>query len=120
MKKSLIIFAHMFIGWAICGAIMGIGMSLMPTGKILIIHAVAAPIIFGLISLVYFKKFAYTTPLKTAIIFTVFIMAMDFFLVALVINKSLAMFASILGTWIPFALIFFSTYFVGLKIYKVK
>ena len=35
------------------------------------------------------------------------------FLVALVIIQSLAMFASVLGTWIPFALIFASTYLTG-------
>lgn len=110
----------MFIGWALCGAIMGIGMNLMPLNKVLIIHAIAAPIIFGLISLFYFKKFSYTAPLKTAIIFTSFVMAVDFFLVALVINKSLEMFTSLLGTWIPFALIFSATYFVGLKTYKAK
>ncbi len=39
---------------------------------------------------------------------------MDFLLVALVILRSLAMFASLLGTWIPFALIFTATYLTGL------
>jgi hypothetical protein len=34
--------------------------------------------------------------------------------VALVINHSLAMFASLLGTWIPFGLIFGSTLLPGL------
>jgi hypothetical protein len=38
----------------------------------------------------------------------------DFFVVALLINRSLDMFASLLGTWIPFALIFTSTYLTGL------
>jgi len=64
--------------------------------------------------LVYFEKFNYTTPLQTAIIFVVFVITVDFFLVALVINKSLDMFSSLLGTWIPFALIFTSTYLTGL------
>ncbi len=40
-------------------------------------------------------------------------MVVDFFVVALLINKSLAMFASPLGTWIPFALIFTSTLVTG-------
>jgi len=40
-------------------------------------------------------------------------MVVDFFVVALLINKSLAMFASPLGTWIPFALIFASTLVTG-------
>ncbi len=51
-------------------------------------------------------------------IFLVFVMAIDFFLVALLINRSLDMFASLLGTWIPFALIFSATYLTGLYIQK--
>jgi hypothetical protein len=38
---------------------------------------------------------------------------MDFFVVALVIEQSLAMFASIIGTWLPFVLIFMATYLAG-------
>jgi hypothetical protein len=38
---------------------------------------------------------------------------MDFFLVGLVIQGDLTMFASAIGTWIPFASIFLSTYVIG-------
>jgi hypothetical protein len=38
---------------------------------------------------------------------------MDLFLVALFIEKSFAMFTSLLGTWIPFGLIFTATYITG-------
>jgi hypothetical protein len=48
--------------------------------------------------------------LQTALIFVGFVIVVDFFVVALLINKSLDMFASLLGTWIPFALIFGSAY----------
>ncbi len=77
------------LGWALCGAIMFIGMSVMSLETTLIVHAIGAPVIFFIISLV------------------------DFFLVALVINKSLEMFQGLLGTWIPFTLIFSSTYITG-------
>jgi hypothetical protein len=40
-------------------------------------------------------------------------MVMDAFVVAPLLERSYAMFASALGTWIPFALIFGSTYAVG-------
>ncbi len=40
-------------------------------------------------------------------------MAIDFFGVALLIYRSLAMFTSLLGTWLPFALIFAATYLTG-------
>jgi len=84
------------------------------TKHALIFHAIGAPIFFGIVSYIYFHKFNYTNPLQTAIIFIGFVVAMDFFVVALLINKSLEMFASLLGTWIPFALIFISTYLIGL------
>jgi hypothetical protein len=80
----------------------------------LIIHAIAAPIYFAGISLFYHRKFNYTTPLQTALIFIAFVVTMDFFIVALLINRSLDMFASLLGTWLPFGLIFASTYLTGL------
>jgi hypothetical protein len=47
-----------------------------------------------------------------------FVIIVDFFIVALLINKSLDMFASLLGTWIPFVLIFTSTYLTGLYTLK--
>jgi hypothetical protein len=112
-KKLAIILVHAFIGWALCGATMWIGMATMSLRNAQIAHAIGAPIYFAIVSLVYFKAFNYTTPLQTAMIFVGFIITVDFFLVALLINRSLAMFASPLGTWIPFALIFTSTYLVG-------
>jgi hypothetical protein len=92
---------------------MFIGMSVMDIQTTLIVHAIGAPIIFTIISLVYFNMFNYTSPLQTALIFVSFVIVVDFFVVALLINRSLEMFASPLGTWIPFALIFTSTYVTG-------
>ena len=113
IRKILIIFVHAFVGWALCAATMGIGMATLGLQNALVVHAIGAPIFFTLVSLIYFKKFNYTTPLQTALIFVGFVIAMDFFVVALLINRSLEMFASLLGTWIPFALIFTSTYVTG-------
>lgn len=112
-KKLLVIFLHAFVGWLLCAATMGIGMAVTSLETTLIIHAIAAPIFFFLVSLNYFRKFNYTTPLRTAVIFVSFVILVDFFVVALLINKNLDMFSSILGTWIPFALIFLSTYLTG-------
>ena len=116
--KTIIILIHAFIGWALCGLIMAIGMQLASIDTTLIIHAIGAPLIFGIISLIYFKKFAYTKSLQTGIIFVTFIILMDFFVVALLIEKNFEMFRSILGTWLPFALIFLSTYLTGLSLNK--
>jgi len=112
-KKYFIILIHAFVGWALCAATMGIGMAITTIETMLIIHAIGAPIFFAIISWVYFQKFNYTNPLQTALIFISFVIIVDFFVVALMINKSLDMFTSPLGTWIPFALIFVSTYLTG-------
>jgi hypothetical protein len=117
-RQILIVLAYAFVGWAFCTATMLIGMATMSIDRALIVHAVAAPIIFTIISLVYFNRFNYTSPLTTALIFVFFVIVVDFFLVALIINRSLEMFASPLGTWIPFALIFASTYVTGALIQR--
>lgn len=113
LNRILIILAHAFVGWALCAATMGIGMAVTTLNNALIIHAIAAPIFFGAISLIYFRKFNYTTPLLTALCFLGLVAVMDFFVVAMLINRSFEMFTSPLGTWLPFALIFASTYLTG-------
>ena len=111
--KVVILIVHAFLGWALCAATMGIGMALTSLQTALIIHAIGAPIFFAVISIVYFNRFHFTSPIQTALVFVGFVMLVYFFLVALLINKSLAMFGSLLGTWIPFALIFGSTLVTG-------
>jgi len=113
LRKLITILVHALIGWALCAATMGVGIATTSLENTLIIHAIGAPVFFVVVSLIYFNKFSYTTPLQTALMFVGFVIIVDFFLVALLINKSLEMFASLLGTWIPFALIFTSTYLTG-------
>ena len=117
-KKIITILACAFIGWMLCAATMGIGISVTTMNNALIIHAIGAPIFFAGVSLFYFRKFNYTAPMQTALIFIAFVIGMDFFLVAMLINRSFDMFTSLLGTWIPFALIFISTYVTGLLALK--
>lgn len=112
-NKIMIILIHACAGWILCAAVMGIGMGVTSQYNAMVIHALAAPFIFVALSFIYFSKFDYTTPLHTAIVFLGFVVFMDFFLVALLILGSLDMFKSILGTWIPFLLIFLSTYLTG-------
>jgi hypothetical protein len=114
--KTVVILLHALMGWGYCGALVGIGRQHFAMPTTLVIHAIGAPIGFALISWLYFRKFSYTPPLQTAFIFLAVVMGLDAFIVAPVMEKSYAMFASLLGTWIPFALIFASTYFTGLLV----
>ena len=112
-KQYLVILMFGLIGWALCGTIMFVGMAVTDLQTTLILHLVGAPIIFTIISLGYFKKFNYTSPLQTATMFLTLILLLDFFLVAIIINKSLDMFSNPIGTWVPFVFIFLSTYRTG-------
>jgi hypothetical protein len=115
-REYLVIAAFGLLGWALCGAIMFVGMAVTSLQTTLITHAAGAPVIFATISWIYFTKFGYTRPLTTAFAFVAIVIFMDVFLVALVINRSLEMFESVLGTWFPWVLIFFSTYLTGLVV----
>jgi hypothetical protein len=56
LKKSLVVLAHAFVGWALCGLTMGIGLATPSLHTTLIIHAIAAPIIFCLVSSFLFQE----------------------------------------------------------------
>ncbi len=112
-RQVAAILSLALLGWALCGAIMFVGMEVASLETTLIAHAIGAPIIFSAITWFYFTRLNYASPLGTAAAFTLNVGLLDFFLVALVINRSLEMFRSLLGTWIPFALLLLSTYFTG-------
>lgn len=116
LGRAAVIGVHAFVGWSLCFATIGIGQAVTTLQTALVVHAIAAPLFFCGVSIVYFTRFAWTAPLPTAAAFTGFVVLLDFLLVALVINRSLAMFESPLGTWIPFALIFSSTWLTGLLV----
>jgi hypothetical protein len=112
-KAVAIIAAHAVVLWMLCGAIVMVGRQLWTMETTLIVHAVGAPIIAVVISLIYFTYFAYTTPLQTATIFMLSAISLDAIIVATFVEKSFEMFTSPIGTWIPFALIFLATYATG-------
>jgi hypothetical protein len=104
---------HALAIWALCGATMGIGMNVASMDTALWIHLVAAPVFSWAVSSLYFRRYGDTTALVTALAVVGSIIFLDFFLVALVINRSLDMFRSVRGTWLPFLLIFVAAYAAG-------
>ena len=112
-RKLMLILAHAFVGWIFCTASMGIGMAATSVENALVIHAIGAPIFMAAVSWFYFTKYNYTTPVQTAAIFVAFAILMDVFIVSFLVLRNFEMFASLLGTWIPFALMFAAAYLVG-------
>jgi len=111
-RKLFTIFAHAFVGWALYKGTMIIG-STISIFSTPIFHAIGAPILFAVVSMIYFKKFNYTSPLLTAVFFAGLVMVVDFFVMALSNYKILGVYASMSETWFRFALIFIATYLTG-------
>ncbi len=118
LKEIIIVIGHALVGWGLCGATIGIGRNVTSMENALIIHAVAAPVIFAVISLLYFKKVNHYSPLFIAIFFVGFVVFMDIVVVATLIERDFSMFKSIIGTWIPFLTIFLSALITGKMIKK--
>ena len=114
IKAVAILLLHAFVAWALCAATMGIAMATTTQDNALYIHAALAPVFFFAVSLNYFRTDNHLTPLRTAFVFVSFVISIDFFVIALLILRSLEMFSSLMGTWMPFVLIFLSTYLTGI------
>lgn len=113
IRKYSVVLAFALIAQMLCWGIMVIGQMVTSLENTLIAHAIGAPIIAIGVSSIYYKKFNYTSPLQTAIVFASVVIAMDVFVVALLIEKSFEMFTSPIGTWIPISSIFLATYLTG-------
>ena len=112
-QQRIVLAACGVVGWALCGAVMGIGVGVTTLDNALTIHAVAAPLIFGALAATYFGAYPEASVYWTATAWLGTIIFLDVIFVAALVERSLAMFQSPLGTWIPFALIFVSTVTVG-------
>ncbi len=113
MRRQVSVVIHALIGWAICGATVAIGRQLVSMQTTLWIHALVAPLAFGVLTAHHFRRFPGSSPGGTALTMIAIVVALDGLLVAPVVEHSFAMFGSVLGTWIPFASIAASCYLVG-------
>lgn len=113
MATILIAVAFGAVTWAFCGSLVGVGRRFMSMDMTLIVHAVGAPIGAAVFAWLYFKWFGDLSPVQTAAVFVVTSLALDVFVVAMLIEKSFEMFKSVLGVWIPQALIFTAAFLTG-------
>jgi len=107
------LIAHGVVGWTACGALMGALLATVSEPSAVIAHAVGAPIIFAAVTAHLFLRSGGRRPNFVAGTFTAIVVALDALVVALLIQRSFAMFSSALGTWVPFALIFISVFMTG-------
>ncbi len=114
MAKWMSLIVHGLVGWAVCGATIGIGRQVVSMRATLAIHLVVAPLAFALLTWSHFKRHPRSGPLQTSLALVGLAIGLDAFLVAPVFEHSYAMFGSIVGTWVPFGLIWLASLRVGL------
>src|ERR1022692_2696651 len=87
-RDAAVAVAHGLVGWVLCGATMGVGMRVTTLATALILHALAAPVIFTALSLLYVHRLGPWSPLRTAATFLGVVLFMDVFVGALLIERS--------------------------------
>lgn len=105
--------AHAVAGWSTCAVVMAGLLAIASIGVAVVVHAIAAPLIFAAVARSYFGARGARGPLPVAVGFTAIVAGLDAAIVAGLIQRSFAMFASIGGTWLPLALIFAATWATG-------
>ncbi len=103
---------HGFVGWAFCAAVMGALLWTTTTPVAFALHALAAPLVFAFVARHYFHGRGARDPLPTALGFVSVVAALDLVVVA-GLQHRLAMFHSVVGSWLPFASIFLVTWLIG-------
>ncbi len=112
MRRCVSLIGHGLLGWAICGATVVVGRQIFSMTLTLWIHALVAPTAFGWLSWHHVRKYPGASPVAMALTMVGLVVGMDALVVAPILERSYEMFRSVLGTWVPFALIFASTYCV--------
>ncbi len=113
MSKHVGVVIRGVVGWAICGATIGVGRQVVSMDTTLLIHAVVAPLTFALLTWNYFRRFPESSAGGTALTMLGIVVGLDALVVAPLFERSYAMFRSVIGTWVPFASILVSSYLVG-------
>jgi hypothetical protein len=111
--------AHGAVGWAMCAVTMTVLLSLVDLTAALIVHSLAAPAFFIGIAWNYFRAPGARDPLSTALAWTAIVMLLDLVVVAGTIQRSLELFESMLGTWLPLVLIFLASWSTGLVLWMM-
>ena len=107
------LWLHGFVGWALCALTMATLLWATSVGAALGIHALAVPVIFTAVARHYFLARGARDALATALTFVGIVALLDCIVVAGLVQHSLALFGSVVGFWVPLALIFGVTWATG-------
>ena len=112
-RSAAIAFLFALAVWGFCAAIMAIGPQLVSLDTTLVVHAIGGPLGAAVAAWIYVRRFGGISPLATAFAFVAVALALDVFVVSLLVMHNFEMFKSALGLWIPMTLIFFAAWLAG-------
>lgn len=104
---------HGAAGWLGCALATGALSRLATPGLAIALHALALPLIFFAVARHYFRLRGARDPAVAALSFVAIVALLDAVVVAGLLLRSFAMFASVTGTWLPLLLVFATTWAVG-------
>lgn len=108
-----LVASHVLVGWGICGVVMEALLARVGPSTAVAAHLLIVPVVFAGVASSYFKRRGAWSPLRAAAVFAGVTALLDLAVVATFLERSLAMFRSALGMWIPLGLIFLVTWMVG-------
>ena len=106
------LIVHAVVGWAIC-ALMLLLAPLVGAGWAEGIRAIAAPIVFAGVAVLYFGQPGAREPLPAAVGFTGIFVVLDALIVATFVAHGFGMFGDIVASWVPYVLVFLAIWAVG-------
>ena len=105
--------AHAAVGWAACGAVMAGLLRATTFGWAVALHDLFATALFVAIAWHYFRARGARDPAQAALGFVATVALLDLTVVAGLVHRSLVMFGSVSGTWLPLGLIALATWATG-------
>ena len=113
MEWLTLLFAAVTV-WGLCGSVMGLGRYFWSTETAIAIHLPAAPIFAFVAATIHATMFPEFAQLTRAVVIIGVVIVLDFAIVAPLLERSFEMFRSVIGTWMPFGLIFLAAWIAGL------
>lgn len=107
------LLAHGAVGWALSAVTMAVLLQLGGRMAALVVHLLAAPLIFTAVAWHYFRDRGAREPLTAATVWAATVFLLDLVIIAGLVQRDFGMFSSILGVWLPLVLIFLSTWATG-------
>ncbi len=113
MRALGLAMGHATLGWGLCAGIMGALLTTIAPQAAILVHGIAAPMVFVVVSTSYFGRRGAWAPLRAALFFAVVVGLLDLVIVACFVMHSLTMFRSFAGSWLPLLLIAAATLITG-------